>query len=149
MCLITSTMSVDEPTTEAHPGAGYEKWPIRGTFVPGFATLWVCELGDARQFRVQVGQAHLNGSGHVHGGFIATMADLFLGHNVARKIPEETKIVTSSLTVDYLGSAKPGDWLDSNIDRIRCGRRVCFASGAITCGGELVATMRASFQVLN
>lgn len=122
---------------------------MRGLFVPSFATIWARFEGSRIRFRVAVRDAHLNGFNLVHGGFLSTMADIWLGYNVAHRLPTDARIVTSSLTVDYLRPAHAGTCLESEIDRIRIGRNVCHASGAILSEGKLTATMRGSFHVLD
>jgi uncharacterized protein (TIGR00369 family) len=129
--------------------AGFSAWPMHGSFVPPLATIWARFEGTQIRFRVVVRDTHLNGFDRVHGGFLSTMADIWLGYNVAHRLPTDARIVTSSLAVDYLRAGHAGSFLESAIDRIRIGRNVCHASGAILCEGELVATMRGSFHVLD
>ncbi|UUZ65357.1 hypothetical protein LP417_12835 [Polaromonas sp. P1-6] len=49
----------------------------------------------------------------------------------------------------FLGAAHAGDCLDSQIDRIKLGARMCHASGAIFVGDKPVAAMRATFTVVS
>ncbi len=129
---------------------GFCLWPMKpGTFIPSFAKVWVLTTGDTHHFKVEVDDCHLNGSDNLHGGFLSTMADIWLGYNVALRMPRDARIVTSSLTIDFLRAVKKGAWLRSEIDRVRLGKRSCFASGAIFFDEDLVATMRASFSVLH
>ena len=54
---------------------------------------------------------------------------------------------TSSLTVDFVAGASAGEWLQSETDRIRIGRRVCVVTAAIVSDGRLVALTRATFVI--
>jgi len=104
--------------------------------------------GKHLAFRVEVRPEHCNGYSTAHGGFIATLADIWLAYNVIHLLPKTVRIVTASLSVDYLAAAEAGDALESHIDRVRIGARLCHASGAILCSGHPVAAMRATFAVL-
>lgn len=129
---------------------GYRLWPMKeGSFIPGFARVWFLTIGDTHHFRVEIAECHLNGFDKLHGGFLSTMADVWLGYNVALRMPRDARIVTSSLTIDFLRAVTGGACLRSAIDRVRIGRRNCFASGAIYLDEEPVATMRATFSVLD
>lgn len=127
---------------------GFSIWPMKGSFVAGFATIWFKKTSDMPVFRTVVTRQHLNGFGAVHGGFLSTLADIWLGYSVAMRLPESARFVTSSLTMDFLRPAGEGCWLQSHVDRIRIGRRLCHASGAILIGSIPVAAARATFAVL-
>lgn len=128
---------------------GFSVWPTAGRFVPNLAQVFFMSKGEYLIFRVAVTPEHCNGFDIVHGGFISTMADSWLGYNVAHLLPKETRFVTVSLSVDFLRSVKAGAWLESEIDRIKLGSRLCHASGAILSDGRPVAAMRGVFAVLN
>ena len=53
---------------------------------------------------------HCNGGGAVHGGMLATMADLALCWVAVMDLPDE-RVVTVSLTTDYLSGAVEGETL--------------------------------------
>ena len=128
---------------------GFSVWPAAGRFVPALFRVFFKPDGEHLSFRVEVLLEHCNGFNIVHGGFISTMADTWLACNVAHLLPKETRFVTASLSVDFLRSVKAGAWLESEIDRIKLGSRLCHASGAILSDGQPVAAMRAVFAVLS
>src|SRR3546814_18890373 len=61
---------------------------------------------------------HCNGSGVVHGGLLATMADLALCWVAVVDLTDE-RVVTVSLTTDYLSSAVEGEMLVAKPELIR------------------------------
>jgi len=90
------------------------------------------------------------GRGRPAQGFIATLADVWLAGNLARRLPPEACFVTASLQVDYLGAVAAGDWLESEVDWVRVGGQLCHAAGRIRAGdGRLVTAMRGSFVRLD
>ncbi|MHB8623198.1 MAG: PaaI family thioesterase [Sulfuricaulis sp.] len=138
------------PTTleEQWLSEGFSIWPTPGRFVLSLARIFFKPNGEHLTFRVIVTAGHCNGLDIAHGGFISTLADSWLACNVAHLLPEETRFVTASLSVDFLRPVKAGAWLESEIDRIKLGSRLCHASGAILSDGQPIAAMRAVFAVL-
>ncbi len=139
-----------EPTPQerAWLEQGFTRCPMPGPFVPNMMPVLCRQQGDHLVFRLEVRPQHCNGHGSVHGGFLATLADIWLAYNLIRQLPKSASVVTASLTVDYLAPAQAGDALESQIDRLRLGARLCHASGAILCAGKPVAAMRGSFAVI-
>ncbi len=143
-------MNASSPREAIWLEQGYRPCPTKGGFLPANARLFHLEDGAHLRFRVELGPAHCNGSGRVHGGFIATLADVWLGYNLARRLAPEVRFVTASLQVDYLGAVAAGDWLESEIDWVRTGGKLNHAAGRIRSGdGRLVTAMRASFVSLD
>lgn len=141
-----SALPAPGPRETAWLEQGYRPWPAAGGFLPVIVRLFQREDGAHLRFRVELGPAHCNGHGRVHGGLIATLADVWLAGNLARRLPPEAGFVTASLQVDYLGAAAAGDWLESEMDWVRVGGRLCHAAGRIRAGdGRLVTAMRGSF----
>ena len=76
---------------------------------------------------IRIEERHCNSRGICHGGFLATMADLALGYACA-SVGGHSSFVTISLTLDYAGSAKPGDWVQSRVEVQKAGSRIAFAN---------------------
>lgn len=128
---------------------GFERCPMSGHFVPAMMPVLCRPDGEHLTFRVEVRPSHCNGYATAHGGFIATLADIWLAYNVIHLLPKTARIVTASLAVDYLAPARAGDALESQIDRVKLGLRLCHASGAILSAGHPVAAMRGTFALLD
>ncbi len=90
---------------------------------------------------IRIEERHCNSRGICHGGFLATMADLALGYACAA-IGGHSSFVTISLTLDYAGSAKPGDWVQSEVEVQKAGSRIAFANCYLMADG--VRAVRAS-----
>lgn len=130
-------------------GQGFTAWPSAGGFIPMLTRLFYKPQGEHLVFRAEIRPDHCNGFHIVHGGFIATMADSWLACNVAHLLPKSARFVTASLSVDFLRPLEAGAWIESEIDRIKLGSRLCHASGAILSEDRPVASMRALFAILN
>lgn len=96
----------------------------------------VCDDGTA-VIAIRVQEGHLNMHGIAHGGWVATLIDNALGYNVVHAIGGP--IVTAHLAVDYLSSARLGDWVEATVRLTRKGRRMCFAECTLATGDVLVA----------
>ena len=127
---------------------GYTLCPMSGLFATAMMPVLCRPDGAHLRFRVEVRPRHCNGHETAHGGFTATLADIWLAYNVIHQLPKTVRIVTASLSVDYLAPARAGDALESQIDRVRIGARLCHASGAILCAGKPIAAMRGVFAVI-
>ena len=90
---------------------------------------------------------HCNMRGTVHGGILATLADITIGYSLAFSTEPPTAAVTASLTLDFLSSAQKGDWLEAAVEFHQLGKRVAFGNCYITRGEERIARASAAFLV--
>ena len=88
---------------------------------------------------------HCNARGSVHGGMLATFADVALGYAVASASTPPSNAVTVNLNLDFAGSAKVGDWLESRVDIQKQGSRLSFANCYIVAGGQRIVRASAVF----
>lgn len=94
-------------------------------------------------------QKHCNARNLVHGGVFSSLADIALGYNAAFQGKEPTPMVTASLTVDYAGSAKMGDWIEVNTDIQKVGKSMAFANCYFTVGKKRIVRASGVFGILN
>jgi uncharacterized protein (TIGR00369 family) len=88
---------------------------------------------------------HCNSRGTVHGGILATLADVALGYAMAFASDPPRNLVTANLTLDYAGTAKAGDWLEAHVDIQKQGSRLSFANCYIVAEGERIVRASAVF----
>src|SRR4051812_11656486 len=60
---------------------------------------------------LRLAPAHTNSRGLAHGGLISSLADNAMGASCGHMLGGGTRLLTASLTVDFIGSAKVGQWL--------------------------------------
>lgn len=92
-------------------------------------------------------QKHCNLRGHVHGGMLATLADIALTLPVVLSTDPPTSVVTASLTVDYAGQARVGDWLETRTDVQRQGNRHAFINCYIYVGEQRIVRASGVFVI--
>jgi acyl-coenzyme A thioesterase PaaI-like protein len=71
-----------------------------------------------------------------------------MGLSCALQVPEGSAPLTVSLSVDYLGVAKPGQWLEVDTTFVRPGGTLCFAQAFVTADGVACARANATFRVV-
>lgn len=125
----------------------FAPWPAKSPFVGGIARIFVAGPSESPIFGVRVRDMHCNGLGSAHGGFISTLADVWSAYCLAPRLDPSARFATSNLAVDFLSRVQAGDWLQSETDRIRIGRRICVVTLAIVCEHRPVALAKASFSV--
>ncbi|MBI5256109.1 MAG: PaaI family thioesterase [Burkholderiales bacterium] len=130
---------------------GYQPHTRRSPLTEPWEPLFARPLGHTVQLAVQVREAHCNSRGLAHGGLIAALADNAMGLSAvttARSTrPEQAGAVTVGLTLDYIDSARPGDWLEFHPTVLRCGATLAFVECRVVCGERVVARGSASFKM--
>ena len=91
---------------------------------------------------------HCNARGLVHGGVLSSLADVALGYNSAFAQEPPTPIVTSSLSIDYAGTAKRGDWITLEADVQKVGKSLAFANCYVVVESVRIARASAVFSVI-
>jgi acyl-coenzyme A thioesterase PaaI-like protein len=56
--------------------------------------------------------------------------------------------VTVSMSVDYVGAAKLGQWIEFETRYVKTGRTLCFAQSFVTADAEVIARADAKFKVV-
>jgi acyl-coenzyme A thioesterase PaaI-like protein len=77
---------------------------------------------------VFVEERAVNARATAHGGFLSGLADVALGYALATSETPAGRFVTVSLTIDFAGSAKLGDWIETSVDIQRVGGQVAYAN---------------------
>lgn len=132
---------------------GYTRHTRRSPLTDPWEPLYARETGEAVHLAVEVREAHCNARGFAHGGFISALADNAMGLSVVRLArlqpgQEEASAVTVTLALDYLDTARIGEWLEVRPTVLKLGRSLAFAECRVVCGERLIARGNASFKVI-
>ncbi len=110
--------------------------------------------GDSLIIGLRIAEHHTNARGTAHGGLLVAMADIALGYNASfLGIKKESGAVpsvaltTASITADFAGSAKLGDWVEVRVDVQKVGGRLAFANAYLSVGEERIVRASAVFAV--
>ncbi len=94
-----------------------------------------------------IGEQHKQQRGFVHGGMVATMADLAAGFAAVTLVPDDHGVVTADLRVSYLHPSV-GHKLTAIGWVLKAGRRLHFCEAEVWCDGLLVAKASATMAVI-
>ena len=139
--------SLHRAAGDTSPTAPPRDWPkARPKPMPTFSSndrsRWamIRALVDDGTFAVglRVRPCHANGRGQAHGGLLMTLCDIALGYRTATSVEPRPFLTTVSITADFAGSAKVGDWIEVHVDVQKVGRSLAFANCAIVCDGRRI-----------
>lgn len=122
----------------------FRKSPVTDPWEPLFSR----QTDNAVQIGLRLREAHCNSRGFLHGGVIAALADNAMGLSCGKSLPSVEGLVTISLNVDYLGTARTGQWLQIEPRVLRTGKSMAFADAIVAADGQVVARASATFRVL-
>lgn len=130
---------------------GFSPHTRQSPFTDPFEPIYARITSDQYSLGTRLRPVHCNSRGLVHGGFIATLADNAMGLScVAALIADGRQLlgmVTVNLSIDYVGQATIGDWLQTESQIIKLGGSLVFADTKLISGDALVARGNATFKI--
>ncbi len=90
-------------------------------------------------------EKHANARGFAHGGLLMTLADIALGYSLAFREDPPASFLTATLSAEFAGSARIGDWVEAHVDVQKSGSRLAFANAYLTVAGERILRASAVF----
>lgn len=133
--------------THADIPAGFAPIFRTSPFLETIGPLYSTGSGTKLVVGLCVQEKHTNARGTLHGGVLASIADIALGYGLATSTDPPTSMVTTSLSVDFAGSAQTGDWVETSLDIQKIGARMAFANVYFTLRGERIARASGVFLV--
>jgi acyl-coenzyme A thioesterase 13 len=101
--------------------------------------------GSGFVLAVRVAEKHANARGIAHGGVLLTLADVALGYAAEGSVDLPVRLITASLSADFAGSARVGEWVEARVDVQRVGGRFAFANAYLHVGDRRVVRASAVF----
>ncbi len=135
--------------TDADTPAGFAPIFRTSAFLETIGPLYSAGCGASLVIGVRVQEKHTNARGTLHGGVLASIADIALGYGLATSTNPPTSMVTANLSVDFAGSAQIGDWIETTLDIQKVGSRMAFANVYFSVGGERIARASGVFLILS
>jgi acyl-coenzyme A thioesterase 13 len=106
-------------------------------------------LADGEVIALRIAPQHLNRAGAAQGGLLATLVDFALGRAIRSSAEDDQRAATVSLTTDFLGAAREGDFVEARTEVERLGGTRAFADCSLTVEGREIVRGRAVFAVLD
>jgi len=135
-----------------HPPEGFVLHTRHSPLTEPWEPLFAREVGNAVHLGLRVREAHCNSRGFAHGGLVSALADNAMGLSAvaaarAAGTAEGKRAVTVSLNLDFLDSARIGQWLTIEPVVLRHGRTLAFTECHVRADGQLVARASATFRL--
>jgi acyl-coenzyme A thioesterase PaaI-like protein len=113
---------------------GFEPHARRSGLTDPWQPIYARRSGRGVSLGIRADTAHANSRGWVHGGLITALADNAMG---------------LSLSVDFVGFAKVGEWLEIRAEVIKAGKSLCFASALALADDSVCARASGVFAVVS
>ncbi len=120
--------------------------------------IYASTVGGTFRLAIVLGKQHCNGRGMLHGGVIAALMDNAMGLTLGLALkaagenaPERAHakgIVTTSLSVDYIGVAELGQWIEIKPRVVNLGRGSGVVDALVAVDDQTIARANASFRIL-
>ena len=129
------------------PPPGFEAYAEPSGFLERIGPILQRRTGAGVVFGVRIAEQHCNRRDMAHGGLIVTLADVALGKTGEWFSQPPVSLLTASLTVDFYGTARRGDWLEAMTDVTRVGRQMAFGNCYLRVADRIVARASGVFNV--
>lgn len=128
--------------------AGFEPVKRNSPFIDLVGPLYSRSTDDGLEVGFLAEEKHCNSRGLVHGGFLSTVADIALGYGAGEETDIRRGLITTSITIDFAGSARVGDWVVFKTDVQKVGGRAAFANCYGRVGDTRIVRASGIFTVL-
>jgi uncharacterized protein (TIGR00369 family) len=135
-------------TTDQIP-EGFEPQTRRSPLTDPWEPIYSKQTADAIILGLWLAKPHTNARGFVHGGLIAALTDKAMGHSCGHKMRGVYSRVTVSMSIDFISSARIGQWLTVETDVIKTGSTICFAQCLVKADDAVIARANGTFRVVN
>ncbi|PMS36693.1 uncharacterized protein (TIGR00369 family) [Trinickia symbiotica] len=127
---------------------GFTLMPAFGPYHQMFGPTYFRKTERGYAVGMHVREAHRNLGQMMHGGAICMLADTAITWASKYSRQPAVKVLTTGLTVNFMGNAEPGDWIEAHIDVLRSGKRVIFSDCRIWANAKCIAQASGQFQVM-
>jgi len=128
--------------------AGWHPRRSQGPFTQIVGPVWAKEEGDGQScYGLLIEERHTNSAGIAHGGMLMTLADHVLGWMVWDAVRPK-RCVTISLNNQFIGAAKPGDFVEMRARIRRQTRSLVFVEGQGSIDGKLMLSSEGIWKIL-
>lgn len=95
-------------------------------------------------------ERHNNGVQITHGGWLASLMDITMPVCIVPRLnPRPLRVLTVSMSLDFMGSGKPGDWIEGRAELLRETSSLLFIQGILSVEGKAVLRGSAIFKKIH
>ena len=110
------------------------------------APIYRCERDGEAVFGFYVQKHHCNPMGICHGGMIMLMFDIILGGAAHRAIGAKHGLPTTAMSIDFVGPAMVGDWIESSVTFDHLSKNLVLVGGILQGPNGVIARANGSFK---
>lgn len=130
----------------SHVAEGFQPHTRKSGFTAPWEPIYHRPHDNGISLGLHAGEAHANSRGFVHGGLLSALCDNAMGLSCIPHLGDITGLVTVNLSLDFLGSAQVGQWLEFRAEVTRTGRSLSFASATVLADGQPSARATGVFK---
>jgi uncharacterized protein (TIGR00369 family) len=127
---------------------GFALMPAFGPFHEMFGPMYFRKSERGHVIGMYVREAHRNLGQMMHGGAVSMLVDTAFTWASKYSRQPAVRVLTTGLTVNFMGNAKPGDWVEAHVDVLRSGKRVIFSNCLVWANEKCMAQASGQFQVM-
>jgi uncharacterized protein (TIGR00369 family) len=128
---------------------GFERHTRRSGLTDPWQPIYARSSSRGVTLAIRASAAHANSRGFVHGGLITALADNAMGLSCGQAVGNTGSLVTVSLTIDFVGSAMVGEWLEIRSEVVKAGKSLCFASALALADDSVCARASGVFKLVS
>ena len=136
-------------SNDAEIPIGFEPYPEMSPFLERLDPLYLKQGVSGHVTALRILEHNCNNNNSAHGGLLATLADIALGKmSCWSETPPITR-VTTSLTINDLGAARLGSWIEAAANLHVIGRYLASINCYISCGERRLARASGVHKAIN
>lgn len=139
----------NDPAGEELVPEGFERHTRRSGLTDPWEPIYARPSHRGVSLAIRASAAHANSRGFVHGGLMTALADNAMGLSCGQQVANTAGLVTVSLSVDFVGFAKVGQWLEIRPEVIKTGKSLCFATALVLADESVCARASGVFKVVS
>lgn len=139
----------NDPAGEALVPEGFERHTRRSGLTDPWEPIYARPSPRGVNLAIRASAAHANSRGFVHGGLITALADNAMGLSCGQQVANTSGLVTISLSVDFVGFAKVGQWLEIRPEVLKTGKSLCFATALVLADESVCARASGVFKLVS
>ena len=133
--------------TSPPPPDGFARHFRQSPLTDPWEPLYSRRDGERFLLGVRLDTPHTNSRGLAHGGLLSALADNAMGLACVLAMRGEHRALTAQMSLEFLGVAAVGAWLEVAAEPVRLGRTLSFAEARLAADGQLVAKATAVFRM--
>ncbi|MGQ9425300.1 PaaI family thioesterase [Gilvimarinus sp. F26214L] len=139
---------MNEDTSNLNVPGGYEPLYRESAYIETIGPVYHKRTPECLVLAMRASEKHCNVRGNIHGGVVSGLLDTAMGYNISFAEEPPLSAVTITLTVDYMGAVRCGDWLEAHTHIQKLGHKLAFVQATLMVGDTQVARGNGVFKIL-